>query len=140
MDMSFIVDHHVSAGGILFQDEMPVEVKVFDALPGTEVTTGFDGEAGLHSFLWEPAVYLDGFRLTEWSTMDEAVARATTWREHYVRLNEIRQPSFERLGEMTTGSGPFKVQVSVWKVQISGLEGKIVKATTSHHEERIYAV
>lgn len=140
MDMSFIVDNRVPAGGIIFQDEMPVEVKVFDALPGTEVTTSFDGEVNLNYFSWEPTVYLDGFRFTECKDMDEAIARATGWKQRYIRLNEILQPSTERLGEMTTWSGPFKVQASVWKVQIAGLEGKIVKATTSHHEERIYAV
>lgn len=142
MNMSFIVDNHVPAGGILFQDEMPVEVKVFDALPGTEVTTGFDGEAVMNYFSWEPTVYLNGFRLTECKDMDEATARATGWKQRYIRLNEILilKPSIEILGEMTTWSGPFKVQVSVWEVQIAGLEGKIVKATTSHHEERIYAV
>ena len=140
MDMSFIVDHHVPAGGILFQDEMPVEVKVFNALPGTEVTACFDGEVGINYFSWEPTVYLGEFRLTECKDMDEAIARATGWKQRYIRLNEILQPSTESLGEMTTWSGPFKVQASVWKVQIAGLEGKIVKATTSHHEERIYAV
>lgn len=140
MDMSFIVDNRISAGGIIFQDEMPVEVKVFDALPGTEVITSFDGETHLNYFSWEPTVYLNGFRLTECKDMDEAIARATGWKQRYIRLNEILQPSTERLGEMTTWSGPFKVQASVWKVQIAGLEGKIVKATTSHHEERIYAV
>lgn len=140
MDISFIVGNHVPAGGIIFQDESPTEVDVRDVLPEEEVIESFGGEAQMSVFAWSPEVYLDGFRLSECEDMEEAIARATGWKQRYSRLDETRQPSLRRLGGVEVRAGEGITDVSVWHVSITGLDGKIVKVRSTMEDEGIYAV
>lgn len=141
MDISFIVDNPVTAGGIIFQDENPTEVEILYALPEAKVVIeSFGGEEQRSISVWDPEVYLDGFRLSECEDMEEAIARATGWKQRYNRLDETRQPSLKRLGGVEVRTSEGFTDVSVWHVSITGLDGKIVKLRGIDGEERIYAV
>lgn len=140
MDISFIVDNPVTAGGIIFQDENPTEVELREVLTGEEVVESFGGEEQMHFSTWETEVYLDGFRLTECEDMEEAIARATGWKQRYNRLDETRQPSLKRLGGVEVRTEEEITDVSVWHVSITGLDGKIVKVRSAKGVGRIYAV
>lgn len=140
MDVSFIVDNHIPAGGIIFQDERPVEVEILYALPEAKVVIeSFEGEEQMSISVWDPEVYLDGFRLSECRGMDEAIARATGWKLRYNRLDETREPSIKRVGGIEVRTSEGFTDVSVWNVSITGLDGKIVKLRGIDGEERIYA-
>lgn len=140
MDVSFIVDSHIPAGGIIFQDERPVEVEILYALPEAKVVIeSFGGEEQMSISVWDPEVYLDGFRLSECRGMDEAIARATGWKLRYNRLDETREPSIKRVGGIEVRTSEGFTDVSVWNVSITGLDGKIVKLRGIDGEERIYA-
>lgn len=140
MDVSFIVDNHIPAGGIIFQDERPVEVEILYALPEAKVVIeSFGGEEQMSISVWDPEVYLDGFRFSECRGMDEAIARATGWKLRYNRLDETREPSIKRVGGIEVRTSEGFTDVSVWNVSITGLDGKIVKLRGIDGEERIYA-
>ena len=140
MDISFIVDNPVPAGGIIFQDEKPTEVEVREVLTEEVAVESFGEEKQRLISVWETEVYLDGFRLSECEDMDEAIARATGWKTRYSRLDETRQPSLKRLGGVEVRVEEEITDVSVWRVSITGLDGKIVKLRSIKGEERIYAV
>lgn len=138
MDMSFIVDHHVPAGGIIFQDENPVEVEVLYAMPETGLAIESLGGERRDFSVWKPEVYLSGFRLTECQGMGEAFARIMEWEGRYPDTEKTRQFYTERVGGMTISSREFEVEASVWKAEVSGFQGKIVKVRINNNEERIY--
>lgn len=140
MDISFIVDNHVTAGGIIFQDEKPTEVEVREVLTEEVAIESFGGEEQRLISVWETEVYLDGFRLSECEDMDEAIARATGWKTRYSRLDETRQPFIKRLGGVEVRVEEEIIDVSVWHVSITGLDGKIVKVRSNKGTGRIYAV
>lgn len=139
MDMSFIVDNHVPAGGIIFQDEAPVEVEVLYAMPETGLAIESLRRERRGFFVWSPEVYLDGFRLSECQGMGEAFARIMKWEGSCTETEKTLQFYTERVGGMTISSRDSEVEASVWKAEASGFQGKIVKVRINNNEERIYA-